>query len=255
MTPRWGWNVSAAKSPIIQFSRVSKSYGALPVLREIDLSIHAGETVALMGPSGCGKTTLLRCMNGLERVDAGELMVNGQTLSQPGIDWNRVRAKIGMVFQQYNLFPHLSVLENIVLGPVKVNGANRRETEQRAHELLAKVGIADKAQAYPDQLSGGQKQRVAIARSLAMTPDILLLDEPTSALDPAMSREVLSAIEQVQNGMTLVMVTHELQFVRHMADRLIFLEGGWVVEEGPPETILTNPQTESVQRYLEVLAH
>jgi ABC-type polar amino acid transport system ATPase subunit len=240
-------------SVIIEFSQVSKSFGALPVLQKIDLQVHKGEKVALMGYSGCGKTTLLRCINGLEPFDSGRLLVNGEDLSCNDLNWNRFRSRIGMVFQQYNLFPHLTVLDNIILGPMKVHQVPKAEAIEKAHQLLAQVGIAEKVGVYPEHLSGGQKQRVAIARSLAMEPDILLLDEPTSALDPPMSREVLSVIEQIAaQGMTLVMVTHELRFVAHMSDRLVFLEGGRVVEHGPPEEVLKNPREESTRRYLEI---
>lgn len=240
-------------SPMIEFADVCKSYGGLRVLQHINLQIAPGEKVALMGYSGCGKTTLLRCINGLERFDGGSLIVNGDDLSRNTIDWNRFRSKIGMVFQQYNLFPHLTVLENIILGPIKVNKVHRDEAIAKAHQLLAQVGIGEKVHMYPEHLSGGQKQRVAIARSLAMEPDILLLDEPTSALDPPMSREVLAVIEQVADqGMTLVMVTHELRFVANMSDRLVFLHDGNVAEQGPPDVILNNPQAESTRRYLEI---
>ncbi len=242
----------AAPEAIIRFEGVRKSYGALPVLNGIDLEVHAGEKVALMGFSGCGKTTLLRCINGLERFSAGQLRVNGEALSNPALDWNRFRSHIGMVFQQFNLFPHLTVLENVMLGPMKVKKQSREQAAERAFQLLKQVDISAKAYMYPDQLSGGQKQRVAIARSLAMDPAILLLDEPTSALDPPMSREVLAVIEQVAgNAMTLVMVTHELRFVSHLADRLVFLEGGRVVEQGAPATVLAQPAQESTRRYLD----
>lgn len=239
--------------PIIRFSEVSKRFGAAKILDGIDLSVGRGEKIALMGFSGCGKTTLLRCMNGLEPFDAGEVVVNGQRLTEPSVDWNRFRSRIGMVFQQFNLFPHLTVLDNITLGPIRVKKIDKAAATERAYQLLGQVGIADKAHLYPEHLSGGQKQRVAIARSLAMEPDILLLDEPTSALDPPMSREVLSVIEQVAaEGMTLVMVTHELRFVAQMADRLVFIDGGKVVESGPPAAILENARQESTRRYLEI---
>lgn len=238
---------------VIRFSGVSKRFGAAKILDGIDLTVHRGEKIALMGFSGCGKTTLLRCINGLEQFDAGEIVVNGNNLSDSALDWNRFRSRIGMVFQQFNLFPHLTVLENIMLGPVRVKKVHKAQAIERAHQLLGQVGIADKANLYPEHLSGGQKQRVAIARSLAMEPDILLLDEPTSALDPPMSREVLSVIEQVAaQGMTLVMVTHELRFVAHMADRLVFINSGKVVEDGSPSDILRHAQQETTRRYLEI---
>jgi ABC-type polar amino acid transport system ATPase subunit len=239
-------------APIIRFDGVFKHFGNLPVLEAINLDIRRGEHVALIGPSGCGKTTLLRCINALERLDSGVLIVNGQDLNDPALDVNRFRARIGLVFQQYNLFPHLTVLENIVLAPMKVRKTPHSLAAERAHQLLKQVGIGDKAHVYPDKLSGGQKQRVAIARALAMDPDILLLDEPTSALDPPMSREVLSVIADVQKGMTVVMVTHELRFVAQMADRLVYMEDGRIVETGPPDEILKNPQEDATRRYLEI---
>lgn len=242
-----------APEPIIRFHEVRKAYGDLTVLNGINLSVQKGEKVALMGFSGCGKTTLLRCINGLERYSDGTLTVNNENLGNPALDWNRFRSRIGMVFQQFNLFPHLTVLENVMLGPVKVKKESKAQAAERAFQLLKQVDIAAKAYMYPDRLSGGQRQRVAIARSLAMQPDILLLDEPTSALDPPMSREVLSVIEQVAGaGMTLVMVTHELRFVSHLADRLVFVDGGRVVEEGSPQAVMANPTQESTRRYLEI---
>ncbi|WP_373532598.1 amino acid ABC transporter ATP-binding protein [Vampirovibrio sp.] len=238
---------------MIQFEDVRKSYGDLTVLNGVNLIIPKGEKVALMGFSGCGKTTLLRCINGLEHIGSGKLVVNGEDVQSPALNWNRFRSRIGMVFQQFNLFPHLTVLENVMLGPVKVKQESREQAAERAYQLLKQVDISAKAAMYPDQLSGGQKQRVAIARSLAMQPDILLLDEPTSALDPPMSREVLAVIEQVAaQGMTLVMVTHELRFVSHMADRLVFVDGGQVVEQGSPRAIMNHPVQPATQRYLEL---
>ncbi len=238
---------------MIQFEDVQKSYGGSAVLNGVNLCVAKGEKVALMGFSGCGKTTLLRCINGLETIDQGNLVVNGEDVKSPSLNWNHFRSRIGMVFQQFNLFPHLTVLENVMLGPVHVKKESRSQAAERSLRLLKQVDISAKAYMYPDQLSGGQKQRVAIARSLAMQPDILLLDEPTSALDPPMSREVLAVIEQVAGeGMTLVMVTHELRFVSHMADRLVFVDGGKVVEQGPPQTIMHNPVQPATQRYLEL---
>lgn len=248
-----GPSLASPSEGIIRFSNVSKAFGAFRALDGVSLSIAAGERVALIGPSGCGKTTLLRCINALERPDAGELYVHGQALHAHGLDLNRFRAGIGVVFQQYNLFPHLTVLENITLGPVQVNKVTLPEAQAQARQLLRQVGIEEKVRAYPDQLSGGQKQRVAIARALAMGPDILLLDEPTSALDPRMSREVLSAIEQVASqGLTLVMVTHELRYIRHMASRLIVMNAGRIVADGSPAEILQNPDfTHYLDAYLD----
>ncbi len=241
--------------PIIAFQGVHKSIAGLKVLDGIDLRIDAGEKVALMGTSGCGKTTLLRCVNALETVDQGTLIVNGHTLGRDAIELNRFRSRIGMVFQQFNLFPHLTVLENIMLAPVKVLKLPKTQVRQQALGLLERVGIPDKADSYPDRLSGGQKQRVAIARSLAMTPELLLLDEPTSALDPPVRHEVLRVIEDVaRDGMTIVMVTHEIGFAKRMADRLIMMDRGRIVESGPPQSLLQQPREEATRQYLAALA-
>lgn len=244
--------------PAICFQGVEKYYGAFPVLHNIDLQIEDGEKVVLMGPSGCGKSTLLRCINALESVHRGNVTVNGTCLVQAGkpcsIDLNAFRADIGMVFQQYNLFPHLTVLQNIALGPVKVKGFSKTEAEEAGYRLLKRIGLADKALAYPDQLSGGQQQRVAIARSLAMNPKILLLDEPTSALDPLMTQEVQALMQEVaQQGMTMVMVTHAFRFAQRVAQRILFLEKGNIIETGSPTEILNNPQSTLAKRYVETL--
>lgn len=240
--------------PIIELQDVHKAYGQQTILQAVNLRVDKGEKIALMGASGCGKTTLLRCLNALERADRGSLRVNETDLMDEKLDLNRFRAHIGMVFQQFNLFPHLTVLENIMLAPRKVKRQSNEQAREKAMQLLQQIGIPDKAVAYPEQLSGGQKQRVAIARSLAMEPDLLLLDEPTSALDPPMRREVLNLIETVaEAGMTIVMVTHEVEFAEHMVDRLIFMDAGQIVEQGPPDQILDDPRHEATRRYLSLV--
>ena len=230
---------------------LKKSYGQLEVLKDISLEVKEGEVICLIGPSGSGKSTLLRCLNLLEDVNEGEVEVDDIIITDKETDINKVRENIGMVFQHFNLFPHMTVLENITLAPVQLKKATKEEAEKTAHELLAQVGLADKAHAKPAQLSGGQKQRVAIARALAMNPDIMLFDEPTSALDPEMVGEVLNVIKQLaQEGMTMVIVTHEMGFAREVADQVIFMDGGYVVESGTPMEIFSNPQNERTQDFL-----
>ena len=227
----------------IHVSHLKKNFGSLEVLKDISTDIHEGEVVVIIGPSGSGKSTFLRCMNKLEEITAGEVIVDGHNLTDKHIDINKVRENVGMVFQHFNLFPHKTVLENIMLAPVELKKATKDEARQRAIHMLEKVGMADKADTYPEQLSGGQKQRVAIARALCMTPDIMLFDEPTSALDPEMVGEVLQVMKQLAaDGMTMVIVTHEMGFAREVADRVIFMDGGYIVEEGSPQEVLLNPQ-------------
>ena len=232
---------------VIYFANLHKSYGDLQVLRGISGQIFRGEVVAIIGSSGCGKSTLLRCFNRLETINDGQLIVNDTDLSKPRLSpkaLQHLRAKVGMVFQQFNLYPHMSVLENLTLSPRKVLGLGAQEARQRATAYLEKVGLAEKANAYPDQLSGGQKQRVAIARSLCMQPDVLLFDEPTSALDPELVGEVLQVMRTLaDDGMTMAVVTHEMQFARDVASRVMFLNQGQVEESGPPQQVLTNPQS------------
>ncbi len=220
-----------------------KSFGKLDVLKGIDLEIDEGEVVCLLGPSGSGKSTFLRCLNGLEKSTSGTILVDGYEISDKKTDINKTRERIGMVFQQFNLFAHLTVKKNIMLAPVDRKKMNKEEAEKKAIELLKRVGLDDKADYYPHQLSGGQQQRVAIARALAMNPDIMLFDEPTSALDPEMVGEVLQVMKELAAaGMTMVVVTHEIGFAREVADRVIFMDGGYIVEQGTPQEVILNPK-------------
>jgi len=242
---------------MIEFRRVSKWYGAYQVLCDIDLKVAAGEVLVICGPSGSGKSTLLRCINGLGPVQQGEVIVDGRVLGAPGTDLRRLRAEIGVVFQALNLYPHMTALQNISLAPVIVRGQPRAEAERAARALLARVGMPEKADAFPSQLSGGQQQRVAIARALAMQPRIMLFDEPTSALDPEMINEVLDVmVALARDGMTMVVVTHEMGFARNVADRIVFMDDGRIVEEGPPETFFARPANPRTQMFLgKILVH
>lgn len=227
----------------IHVSHLKKSFGTLEVLKDISTDIHEGEVVVVIGPSGSGKSTFLRCMNKLEEITDGEVIVDGKNLTDKHVDINKVRENVGMVFQHFNLFPHMNVTQNLMLAPVELKKATKEEAKERAIHMLKKVGMDDKAEAYPEQLSGGQKQRVAIARALCMTPDIMLFDEPTSALDPEMVGEVLQVMKQLAaDGMTMVIVTHEMGFAREVADRVLFMDGGYIVEEGTPQEVLLNPK-------------
>ena len=224
-------------------SHLKNSFGTLQVLKDISTDIHEGEVVVIIGPSGSGKSTFLRCMNKLEEITDGEVIVDGKNLTDKHVDINKVRENVGMVFQHFNLFPHMNVTQNLMLAPVELKKATKEEAKERAIHMLKKVGMDDKAEAYPEQLSGGQKQRVAIARALCMTPDIMLFDEPTSALDPEMVGEVLQVMKQLAaDGMTMVIVTHEMGFAREVADRVLFMDGGYIVEEGTPQEVLLNPK-------------
>ena len=235
---------------MIEIKGLCKSFGADEVLKGIDLSIDEKEVVVIIGPSGSGKSTLLRCINHLEEPTAGEVIVDGITLSSEA-NINKVREEVGMVFQRFNLFPHMTVLENIMLAPMKVKHAVRAEAEKTARELLARVGLAEKADAYPDNLSGGQQQRVAIARALAMHPKVMLFDEPTSALDPEMVGEVLDVMRALaREGMTMVIVTHEMGFAREVGDRLLFVDEGRIVESGVPREVFEHPKKERTRSFL-----
>ena len=235
----------------VKVEQLKKSFGSLEVLKGIDLEVKEGEVVCLIGPSGSGKSTFLRCLNKLEETTAGTVIVDDNDITDPKCNINKVRENIGMVFQQFNLFPHLSVLENIMLAPVDRKKLTKAEAKATAERLLATVGLAEKAGEYPPNLSGGQQQRVAIARALAMNPDIMLFDEPTSALDPEMVGEVLEVMKQLaKDGMTMLVVTHEMGFAREVADRVIFMDGGYIVEQGTPEQVFGNPQHKRTQDFL-----
>lgn len=236
---------------IIQVQNLRKSFGQLEVLKDINVEIDEKEVVCVIGPSGSGKSTFLRCLNRLEEISGGHVIVNGHDITDAKININKVRQEVGMVFQQFNLFPHKTVLENITLGPIKVLSADKGEAEKLALDLLAKVGLKEKANSYPGALSGGQKQRVAIARALAMNPKIMLFDEPTSALDPEMVGDVLDVMKQLaKEGMTMVVVTHEMGFAREVGDRVIFMDGGYIVEENKPEELFGNPQHTRTKAFL-----
>ncbi|GKU27352.1 amino acid ABC transporter ATP-binding protein [Clostridium folliculivorans] len=236
---------------MIKVNGLKKHFGKLEVLKGIDLHVSQGEVLCLIGPSGSGKSTLLRCLNRLEDIDGGSVLIDGEAISDLKIDINKIREKIGMVFQSFNLFPHLNVIDNITLAPVELKKMSKAEAKKKALELLEKVGLASKANEYPDNLSGGQKQRVAIARALAMNPEIMLFDEPTSALDPEMVGEVLQVMKELANeGMTMIVVTHEMGFAREVADRVIFMDGGYIVEQGDPKDIFSNPQNARTKDFL-----
>ncbi len=241
---------------MIEFRHVHKHFGALHVLNDIDLRIEAGEVVVICGPSGSGKSTLLRCINRLEQIDSGEIVVDGISVATTR-EITRLRAEVGMVFQRFNLYPHLSVLDNLMLAPLKVRGVARAKAASTAMELLTRVGIPEKAAAWPAQLSGGQQQRVAIARALAMQPKIMLFDEPTSALDPEMIQEVLEVMMMLaKDGMTMVVVTHEMGFARRVADRVVFMDDGRIVEQGAPEAFFTQAKDARTQAFLgKILSH
>ena len=241
---------------IIEFRGVNKFFGDFQVLKDIDFTVDEGEVVVVIGPSGSGKSTLLRCINGLEEITSGELIVDGMRLNDKKTDMNKVRTEIGMVFQQFNLYPHMTVAANIMLAPVKVKNVSEKEADERCSRLLEQVGIPEQANKYPENLSGGQQQRVAIARGLAMEPKIMLFDEPTSALDPEMINEVLEAIADLaRGGMTMVVVTHEMGFARRVADRVVFMDEGRIVEVGTPEHFFQDPENERTKRFLNQILH
>ncbi len=237
--------------PFLSIRGLEKSYGGNPVLRGIDLSVEKHEVVCLIGASGSGKSTLLRCINALEPIDLGAILLEGDQVSGLGVNVDRLRRRVGMVFQSYNLFPHLSVIENVMLAPVKVAGLGRAAARDKAETLLARIGLASKADYLPDRLSGGQQQRVAIIRAMAMDPEVLLLDEVTSALDPELVGEVLDMLKELaMAGMTMVLATHEMGFAREVANEVCFLHQGQLIEKGPPEQIFTSPLQEETRRFL-----
>lgn len=238
--------------PVLTIEHLTKRFGDLEVFRDISLDIHKGEVIVIVGPSGCGKSTLLRCINALEEIQGGEIRLRGELISKDSRHLAEMRQKIGMVFQNYELFPHKTVLDNILLAPMKVQKRPKNEVKEEAISLLARIGLEEKADSFPRQLSGGQKQRVAIIRALCMHPEILLFDEVTAALDPEMVREVLEVIlDLADQGRTMVIVTHEMQFARAVADRVIFLDDGGIVEEETPEQFFDHPITERAERFLQ----
>ena len=242
--------------PKVLVRGLKKQYGDNVVLKSIDLTIQPGEVVCVIGPSGSGKSTMLRCLNRMEEINGGKVFVDGVDITDSKEDINKIRQNIGMVFQHFNLFPHLSVLDNITLAPMELKGLSKVEAESLALYLLESVGLADKAHVAPNSLSGGQKQRVAIARALAMQPDVLLFDEPTSALDPEMVGDVLDVMKRLaEDGMTMIVVTHEMGFAREVADRVIFMDGGFIVEEGAPEELFSHPSHERTQSFLNKVLH
>ena len=243
--------MATANETLISVKGLKKHFGKLQVLKGVDIDIHSGEVVVVIGPSGSGKSTFLRCINLLETPTEGDVIFEGKSVMKAGKDINVLRERIGMVFQQFNLFPHLTVLENICIAPMKVKKVPRAQIERTAMELLARVGLAEKSKAYPGQLSGGQKQRVAIVRALAMEPDVMLFDEPTSALDPEMVGEVLELMKELaDDGMTMVVVTHEMGFAREVATRVLFMDGGQILEQGAPQIFFDNPENERLRDFL-----
>lgn len=236
---------------MIKVEHLYKNFGKLEVLKDISVEINKGEVIAIIGPSGSGKSTFLRCLNKLEEPTGGAIYINNQNLMDDKTDINKIREKVGMVFQHFNLFPHKTVLENLTLSPLKVKKIKLEEINEKARKLLKKVGLADKENSYPDQLSGGQKQRIAIARTLAMDPEIILFDEPTSALDPEMIKEVLDVMRELANeGMTMIIVTHEMGFAKNVADRVFFMDRGTILEDDSPEVIFGNPKHERTKEFL-----
>ena len=242
---------------MIKIKDLKKRYGELEVLKGISTEIKEGEVISVIGPSGSGKSTFLRCINRLEEPTSGEIWVNGKNITENGVDINKVREEIGMVFQHFNLYPHKTVMENITLGPIRLKKISKAEAEKLALELLEKVGLSDKKDVYPNKLSGGQKQRVAIARALAMNPKIILFDEPTSALDPEMIGEVLEVMKELANaGMTMIVVTHEMGFARNAANRVFFMDEGYILEDAKPQDLFDNPKSERARIFLDkVLNH
>jgi polar amino acid transport system ATP-binding protein len=241
---------------LLEIEELCKEFDNTPILKGVSLKLHKGEVLVVLGPSGCGKSTLLRCLNGLERIQAGRISFNGENLSKSKTDWRKTREKIGMVFQNYELFPHMTVLENILLGPLKVQKRARGEALVQAEQLLEKVGLLQRKDAYPRQLSGGQKQRIAIVRALCMNPEIMLFDEVTASLDPEMVREVLEVILSLaKQGMTMVIVTHEMGFARAVADKIIFMNEGVICETANPQQFFAKPETQRAQQFLNIFQY
>lgn len=242
---------SSQKQVKVHVENLKKNFGRLEILKDINLDVYEGEVLVVIGPSGSGKSTLLRCLNRLEEVSGGSVQVNGTDVNDKKVNINKLRENIGMVFQHFNLFPNMTVLQNIMTAPVELGKMSRSQAQENALQLLERVGLRNKAGAYPQQLSGGQKQRVAIARALAMNPSIMLFDEPTSALDPEMVGEVLTVMKELaRSGMTMIVVTHEMGFAREVASRIVFMDGGYIIEEGAPDEILSHPKTERAASFL-----
>ena len=236
---------------LIDVKNLSKAFDDVSVLENVDLQIRKGEVVAIIGPSGCGKSTFIRTLNQLEKVTGGNILLDGEDITSKSADINQIRRRVGMVFQHFNLFPHLTILQNLTLAPVKLKIMSQKEAQDKASQLLKRVGLYDKKDSYPDSLSGGQKQRIAIARALVMNPEVMLFDEPTSALDPEMVGEVLSLMKELADeGMTMVVVTHEMRFAREVADRVIFMADGKILETGTPQEIFTSPKTDKAKQFL-----
>jgi len=241
---------------LLEIKGLHKKYDEVTVLEDINLSIKKGEVVVILGPSGCGKSTLLRCLNGLEKIQGGDILFHNKSLVNDNVNWQEIRQHIGMVFQNYELFPHMTVIENIILGPVKVQKRNKSEVLEQARQLLERVGLLDRQNAYPRQLSGGQKQRIAIVRALCMNPEIMLFDEVTASLDPEMVREVLDVILGLaKQGMTMVIVTHEMSFARAVADKIVFIDKGKICEISEPNEFFENPKTERAQHFLNIFQY
>lgn len=241
---------------LLEINNLMKSYGDKSILNDITLTVQKGKVIVILGPSGCGKSTLLRCLNGLENIQSGNIIFDGQILSDKKVDWATVRQKIGMVFQSYDLFPNMTVLDNILLGPLKVQRRAKEEVLIQARQLLARIGLSDRENDYPRQLSGGQKQRIAIVRALCMNPEIMLFDEVTASLDPEMVREVLEVIQQLaEQGMTMIIVTHEMNFAKLVADEIIFLDKGKTCETGTPDEFFNHPKTERAKQFLNILKY
>lgn len=241
---------------LLEIKDLYKEYDGLVALKNINLTVKKGEVVVILGPSGCGKSTLLRCINGLEKFQYGDIKYRNKSLTDKDVNWQQIRQRIGMVFQSYDLFPHMTVIENIILGPIKVQKRKKSEVMEQAKQLLERVGLLDRQNSYPRQLSGGQKQRIAIVRALCMNPEIMLFDEVTASLDPEMVREVLDVmLELAKQGMTMIIVTHEMSFARAVADKIVFIDNGSICELSEPDEFFTNPKTERAQQFLNIFQY